>query len=134
MLNLLSQKSRTFPYNITSLTLMKMASAPAISTVSSCDFVCAWASRAVAGGGVGLSATSVDILRRQEIDGEVLFNLTDAKLKEDDMPRGSREKLLAAIALLRELVCPGALLYRLQPYDRCALVAKACSPSSCRKR
>jgi hypothetical protein len=38
-----------------------------------------------------------------------LFKLTDAKLKEDNMPRGSREKLIAAVNLVREL--PGAVVY-----------------------
>lgn len=78
-----------------------VASNPAISDASTVDAVCAWAARAVAEGGVGISAANVDILRRQEIDGEVLFNLTDAELEKDGMVRGPRKKLLAAVDRFR---------------------------------
>lgn len=78
-----------------------MASAPAISKASSCDDVCAWAAHAVSLDGVGLDDDDVGILRTEKIDGEVLFNLTDAKLVVDGMRRGPREKLLAAIERLR---------------------------------
>jgi hypothetical protein len=74
-----------------------VASALIISESSTIDVVCAWAARAVAEGGVGLSAANVDILRGQEIDGEVLFNLTDAKLEKIGLVMGPREKLLAAV-------------------------------------
>jgi hypothetical protein len=53
-------------------------------------------------GGGGLNKQSARILEREEIDGAALFKLTDAKLKKLRMPLGAREKLLAAIACLRE--------------------------------
>ena len=55
-----------------------------ISSISSVDEVCAWAARAVGDGGVGLSAMNVEILRSQEIDGEILFKLTDTKLERSE--------------------------------------------------
>jgi hypothetical protein len=70
--------------------------APAISKTATVVDVCAWAARGVSEGGAGLSDVNVDILRVQEIDGEVLFVLTDADL-EKVMALGPRKKLLAAI-------------------------------------
>jgi hypothetical protein len=64
--------------------------------------VCEWASRDATIGGVGLSNGSVDILRREEIKGSSLFQLTDEALKEGGMPLGARIDLLAAVALLQE--------------------------------
>ena len=76
--------------------------APAVSKTSTIAEVCEWAGRAVAQRGVGLDQDDVGILRREKIEGASLFNLTDAKLKEDSMSRGAREKLLTAVALMRE--------------------------------
>ena len=78
------------------------AIAPAVTKTSTIAEVCEWAGRAVAQRGVGLDQDDVGILRREKIEGVSLFNLTDAKLREDRMSRGAREKLLTAVALMRE--------------------------------
>ena len=69
---------------------------------SSVDEVCKWAGCAVTAGGAGLSDASVAILRREEIKGTNLFELTDQELKVIGMFLGARKDLLAAVALLRE--------------------------------
>ena len=69
---------------------------------SSVDEVCKWAGCAVTAGGAGLSDASVAILRREEIKGTNLFELTDRKLITVGFTLGAREDLLAAVTLLRE--------------------------------
>ena len=73
------------------------ASAPAISETSSIDDVYTWATRGVVGGGAGLDVEDGNILKREKIDGAVLFNLTDAMLEKVGMVLGPRTKLLAAV-------------------------------------
>jgi len=80
--------------------------APAISKTATVDDVCAWAARRVSEGGAGLSDANADILRVQEIDGEVLFVLTEADL-EKVMVLGPRKKLIAAIERIRKLTGSG---------------------------
>jgi hypothetical protein len=77
--------------------------APVISEASAIDAVCAWAARAVAEGGAGLDEVDVCVLKREKIDGEVLFNLTDPKLEKIGLVMGPREKLLAAVDRIRRL-------------------------------
>jgi hypothetical protein len=76
------------------MSLLKPKGAPLSAEVKS---VCRWAEEFVS-----LGKNNVAILRREEIDGAALFNLTDLKLKEDGMSRGAREKLLAAVTSLKE--------------------------------
>ena len=76
--------------------------APALSNTATVVDVCAWAARGVSEGGAGLGDANVDVLRVQEIDGEVLFALTHADL-EKVMVLGPRKKLLAAIERIRKL-------------------------------
>ena len=46
---------------------------------------------------LGLSENAVEVLEEEEIDGSVLHMLDAAKLKEDGMKRGPREKLMEAL-------------------------------------
>lgn len=83
----------------------------AVTPGSSIEEVCAWAAT------TGLSAKSVDILPREEIDGAALFNLTDAVLEKMGMVVGARMNLLAAVARIRSecLLRPVYLLVHVMP-------------------
>lgn len=72
-----------------------------VSVASTVAEVCAWAGRDSTRGGAGLDGDDVAILRREKIEGDSLFALTDAELKEVGLPLGTRKRLLAAVALLR---------------------------------
>lgn len=61
--------------------------------------------REVAGGGVGLSTENVESIRRQEIDGSVLFDLVDAELEKIGLVLAPRKKIMAAIDRIRGLPC-----------------------------
>jgi hypothetical protein len=86
---------------------------PPVSKASTIAEVCEWASRSATLSGAGLDEDDVAILRREKIEGASLLTLTDAELTEDGMPRGARNKLLAAIAVIREP--QGALNYTRNP-------------------
>ena len=106
-----------------------MSIAPTVSARSTITEVCEWASREATQGGVGLSSRNVSILRREEIEGTVLFTLTDAELKESGMSLGARKKLLNAITILQEP--QGELI---QPCDLSAsqIIGAMCSLSATR--
>ena len=93
---------------------------PTVSKASTIAEVCEWASRSVALSGAGLDEDDVAILRREKIEGASLLTLTDAELTEDDMPRGARKKLLAAIAVIREP--QGALDYNRNPLRHVGII------------
>ena len=61
--------------------------------------------REVADGGVGLSTEHVELMRREEIDGAVLFDLVDAELEKIGLVLAPRKKILAAIDRIRGLPC-----------------------------
>ena len=70
------------------------------SVASTVAEVCAWAGRDSTRGGAGLDGDDIAILRREKIEGDSLFALTDAELKDVGLPLGTRKRLLAAVALL----------------------------------
>lgn len=67
------------------------------------DEVKGWDDEAVASWarGSGLSAPVVEFLAKQAIDGEELFELTEANLVAYSLPLGHAKKLLRAIGILK---------------------------------
>jgi hypothetical protein len=49
----------------------------------------------------GMDHEDAKILLQQKVNGETLFNLTEAKLREDGMPRGPASTLISAIEELK---------------------------------
>lgn len=76
--------------------------APAITEDSTINDVCKWAGLPRSAGGVGLSVPSVAILRREEITGTSLFEMSAAELRSVGLTSGAHTDLLAAITRLRE--------------------------------